>query len=48
MTEITELPSTDHWKNPACGKQGANGTFDEAVDIFSLTHKGYTTTKGKT
>lgn len=33
------LPTSKHWgkKNPAHEMQCANGTFDEAVDIFSLT-----------
>lgn len=34
---ISEQPTTKQRKNPARGMQCANGTFDEAVDIFSLT-----------
>lgn len=37
MTETSEQPTPKHWKNPAHGMQCANGTFDEAADILSLT-----------
>jgi len=37
MTENSEMPTTKHGNKPAHGAQSANGTFDEAVDIFSLS-----------
>lgn len=37
MTENSEMPTTMHRNKLAHEAQSANGTFDEAVDIFSLS-----------